>query len=91
MLKDILYIGLGGFLEVKERIEKELKALEEKGKINKEDSKNFLKSLYEKGEEEHNKHCEAKKKFIKELIEEFNIATKDDIKALEEKFAKKSL
>ncbi|PSM52755.1 hypothetical protein CBLAS_0879 [Campylobacter blaseri] len=91
MFKDLFYIGLGGFLEAKERIEKELKALEEKGKISKEDSKDFLKNLYNKGEEEHSKHCDAKKKFIKELIEEFNIATKDDIKALEEKIEKKFL
>ncbi|CZE51065.1 phasin family protein [Campylobacter geochelonis] len=89
MLKDMLYIGLGGFMEVKERVEKELKALEEKGKLSKDDSKAFLKNLYDKGEEEHNRHYELMTKALKDVIGELELATKDDIKNLEKKIDEK--
>lgn len=91
MLKDMLYIGLGGFLATKEKIQKELDALEEKGKLNKEDTKSFLKSLYEKGEDEHEKHMQILKDIMKEAIKDLNLATKDDIEKLEKKIDDKIL
>ena len=33
MLKDMLYITAGGFLTIKDRVQKELNALENRGKI----------------------------------------------------------
>lgn len=81
MLKDLLYIGAGGVLTLKDRIEKELKALEERGKLTKEDSKAFIDKLYDRAEIEHNKNIE----YFKTVIDELNLATKDDIKSLEEK------
>ena len=82
MLKELLYTGMGGALLLKEKVEEELKKLEEKGKINTSDTKTFLKSLKSKGEEEEKRLKEELKSAIREVIEELGIATKQDIEAL---------
>jgi hypothetical protein len=60
MLKELLYTGIGGALLFKERVEEELKKLEEKGKLNATDSKSFLEGLQTRGEDE--------EKRLKELV-----------------------
>lgn len=82
MLKELLYTGMGGALLLKEKVEEELKKLEEKGKINTSDTKTFLESLKSKGEEEEKRLKEELKSAIREVIEELGIATKQDIEAL---------
>jgi polyhydroxyalkanoate synthesis regulator phasin len=42
MLKELLYTGMGGALLLKEKVEEELKKLEEKGKISTTDTKSFF-------------------------------------------------
>lgn len=79
MLKELMYTGLGGALLIKERVEEELKKLEEKGKISTSDTKSFLESLKTKGENEEMRLKEEIKTAIKEVIEELGLATKKDI------------
>lgn len=79
MFKDLMYTGLGGALLLKEKVEEELKKLEEKGKINTTDTKSFLESLKTKGENEENRLKDELKSAIREVIEELGIATKKDI------------
>ncbi len=82
MFKELLYTGMGGALLLKEKVEEELKKLEEKGKINTSDTKTFLESLKSKVEEEEKRLKEELKSAIREVIEELGIATKQDIEAL---------
>lgn len=82
MLKELLYTGMGGALLLKEKVEEELKKLEEKGKINTNDTKSFLESLKSKGEDEEKRLKEEIKSAIREVIEELGIATKQDIEEL---------
>lgn len=82
MLKELLYTGVGGALLLKERVEEELKKLEEKGKLNSTDTKSFLESLKSKGEDEEKRLREEIKSAIREVIEELGIATKQDIEEL---------
>ncbi|PHM17465.1 MAG: hypothetical protein CJD30_06085 [Sulfuricurvum sp. PD_MW2] len=82
MLKELLYTGVGGALLLKERVEEELKKLEEKGKLNSTDTKSFLESLKSKGEDEEKRLKEEIKSAIREVIEELGIATKQDIEEL---------
>lgn len=84
MLKEIFYTGLGGAVLLKERVHAELSKMEEKGKITKEDAKEFIETLKTKGEEEESKHREEIKRLIKEVIDEMGIATKADIESLKE-------
>ncbi|NLK66432.1 MAG: hypothetical protein GX282_03035 [Campylobacteraceae bacterium] len=81
MLKDLLYIGAGGLLTIQDRVRKELNALEERGKITKEDSDAFIDKLYDRAKAEHDKNME----YFREVVGELNLATKDDIEALKEK------
>lgn len=85
MLKELLYTGMGGALLLKEKVEEELKKLEEKGKISTTDTKTFLESLKSKGEDEEKRLKEELKAAVREVIEELGIATKQDIESLKTK------
>lgn len=83
MLKELLYTGMGAAVLAKEKVEQELKKLEKDGKIKTDDAKNFLDSIEKKGKAEDDKIKEHFKKALKEVIDELDIATKDDLKKLE--------
>lgn len=85
MIKELLYTGFGGALMLKEKVEEEIKKLEEKGKLSKEDADNFIEKLKERGEEEEEKLKTHIKEALKEVIEEMNLATKADIDALKDR------
>jgi polyhydroxyalkanoate synthesis regulator phasin len=82
MLKDLIYIGLGGALLAKEKVEKELSELVEKGKLNKEEAQSFIDKAKVKGEEEEKEFKTHLKEVIKETLTEMNVATKEDIEKL---------
>ncbi len=84
MLKDLIFTGLGGALIFKEKIEEELKKLEEKGKVDTKDIKSFLESLEQKGKDSDVKFKDELKTTIKEIIDELGIATKEDLQKLKE-------
>ncbi|NPA73806.1 MAG: hypothetical protein GXO12_03770 [Epsilonproteobacteria bacterium] len=90
MLKDLLYAGLGAASIMKESIEEEVKKLEEKGKIKKDDAKSFIESLEKKGKEEDEKIKNLFKNAIKEVINELGLATKEDIEKLKEDIVSKA-
>ena len=87
MLKEFLHVSLGGMVLVKEKIEEELKVLQEKGKINSSDAKNFIDSIAQKGEEEDAKIKAKIKEILKEAIDELGLATKADIEELRSKLS----
>ncbi len=84
MLKELIFTGLGGALILKEKIEDELKKLEEKGKIDTKDAKSFLESLEQKGKESDEKFKNELKSTLKEIIDELGLATKEDLQKLKE-------
>ncbi|NCB13380.1 MAG: hypothetical protein EOM78_17305 [Erysipelotrichia bacterium] len=84
MLKELIFTGLGGALVLKDKIEDELKKLEEKGKLDTKDVKSFLESLEQKGKENDEKFKEELKSKMKEIIDELGLATKEDLAKLKE-------
>lgn len=84
MLKELITTGFGAATILKEKIEEEMKTLEDKGKIKKEDAKTFLESLEKKGKEEEEKAKEQLKNLLKDAINELGLATKDDLEKLKE-------
>jgi len=82
MLKDLIYIGLGGALLAKEKVEKELDELVEKGKLNKEEAQKFIDRAKSKGEEEEKAFKAKLKEAVREVLDEMDLATKADIEAL---------
>ena len=87
MLKELLHVGLGSVVVVKEKIEEELKVLQEKGKINTTDAKSFIESITKKGEEEDEKLKAKIKEMLKEAIVELGVATKKDLEDLKSKLS----
>lgn len=84
MLRELLNTGFGAASILKDKLEEEMKILEGKGKIKKEDALSLLKSLEQKGKEEEQKTKDEIKKMLKEVIDELGIATKEDLEKLKE-------
>lgn len=84
MLKDLIYAGIGATVVMKEKVEKELKKLEDEGKLKTSDAKSFLESIEKKGQEEQERVKEELKSTLKEVIDELGLATKEDLEKLKE-------
>lgn len=84
MLQNLLYTGMGAATLLKEKVEDEIKHLEEKGKIKTDDAKSFLESIESKGKDAEQKAKEELKHHLKEIISELGLATKEDIEKLKE-------
>ncbi|OIP55755.1 MAG: hypothetical protein AUK54_03425 [Helicobacteraceae bacterium CG2_30_36_10] len=84
MFKDFLYTGIGAAMVLKEKVEAEVKKLEEQGKLKTTDAKSFLNSIEVKGKEEEVKFKEQLKSTLKEVIDELGLATKADLEKLKE-------
>lgn len=82
MLKELLHVGLGSAVIFKEKIEEELKKLEEKGKISTSDAKSFIDSISQKGKEEDERLREKLKSMLQEIIDELGLATKKDLEEI---------
>lgn len=81
MLKELIHIGLGGALLAKEKVEKELNELVERGKLNKEEAQRLVDKARTKGEEEEKAFKSKLKEALREVIDEMDLATKSDIDA----------
>ncbi|MDD2356344.1 MAG: hypothetical protein PHX13_00365 [Thiovulaceae bacterium] len=84
MLKDLIYAGIGAASILKEKVEAEVKKLEDEGKLKTTDAKSFLESIEQKGKEEDDKFKEKLKSTLKEIIDELGLATKADLEKLRE-------
>ncbi|MGB3750766.1 MAG: hypothetical protein WA945_04310 [Arcobacteraceae bacterium] len=88
MFKELLHTSAGVAAILKEKVEEEMTKLEEKGKIKKDDAKDFLESLEKRGKEEDQKIKDQMKATLKEIIDELGLATKDDLEKLKEELKK---
>jgi polyhydroxyalkanoate synthesis regulator phasin len=84
MLQELLHTGMGAGLLLKEKVEDELKKLQDDGKIKTDDAKSFLESLKTKGEQEDEKVKQKLKSTLKEIVNELGIATKEDLEKLKQ-------
>ena len=84
MLKELLHTGIGVAVILKQKVEDEMKRLEDEGKIKTQDAKSFLESIETKGKEEEVRIKEQLKLTLKEVIEELGLATKEDLAKLKE-------
>jgi polyhydroxyalkanoate synthesis regulator phasin len=84
MLKDLLYTSIGAAMVLKEKVESEVKKLEDEGKLKKQDAQKFLDSIEDKAKTQEQKFKEQLKSTLKEIIDELNLATKEDLQKLKE-------
>lgn len=81
-LKDFFYAGLGAALTAKERIEKELDELKEKGKDGKDDIKKKLEEAKKRAKAFEDEFDRKLKDKVKGVLSEMGVATKEDLEAI---------
>jgi len=82
-VNQLLSLGLGMAVFSKEQVEKAVNRLVEKGNLTKAESTQLIDELLEKGEQSKQELNQALKDRVNEILSEMNVATKDEIKALE--------
>ncbi|MDY0190028.1 MAG: hypothetical protein RBR22_04765 [Desulfuromonas sp.] len=87
-IEQLFYAVLGGALAVKEKIETnngEIKAWQEKSE---ESARTFFAEMAQRGEDEKEQFKGMFKDILKEIVEELDLATKDDLKKLKQELEK---
>lgn len=84
-IKKGLAFGLGLAVTSKEQAEKFVDEMVKKGELSQEESKDIINQLIQRGEEEKNELKRIMREQIKQLMDELDLATKDDINKLEQR------
>ena len=84
-IEKALSLGLGLAIAGKEQVEKTVEELVKKGEVNKSESKELIQHLIQKGEEMKSQLEIAVKEKMNAAYTEMKLATKDDIKKLEDR------
>jgi polyhydroxyalkanoate synthesis regulator phasin len=85
MVKNVLYAGIGAAFLTKDKIEELKNDLVEKGKLSREEGKQFVDDLIKKSERAKDELELWINKRVEEKIDQLDLATKDDIADLRRK------
>ncbi len=83
LIKKGLALGLGLAVASKEQIEKVVDELVKKGEVSAAESKDLVEELVKKGEDEQKELKQKVRGYLRELLNELGIPTKDDLRGLE--------
>ncbi|MGE7604158.1 phasin family protein [Peribacillus sp. NPDC097675] len=87
LFKNIFSLGIGAAAATKEQIEKTVDTLVKKGDISKEESKDLIKQWVEKGEQAQKHIDDTVKVKVNQALNGLNLATKEEVQALERRIA----
>ncbi|MGR6008392.1 phasin family protein [Bacillus cereus group sp. BfR-BA-01453] len=87
IIKKGLALGLGMIVTTQEQAKKIADELVKRGELSQEESKEFVKEMYEKGKETKLELEQLINTKTKEVLGELNLATKEDIQRLEQRIA----
>lgn len=87
LFKNILSLGIGAASATKEQIERTVDTLVKKGDISKEESKDLIKQWIEKGEQAQKQIDDSVKIKVNQALNNLNLATKEEVQALERRIA----
>ncbi len=85
MLDSLISLGWGTFSLTREKAEKVVEYLIQKGDIGREDARQAIKELVQRGEEERAKFKEYLNGEISRMLEKGNLATKTELQELKER------
>jgi polyhydroxyalkanoate synthesis regulator phasin len=85
---DLFYLGLGGAFMAKDRAEKILDEMEERGQISRDEANKVIDEAKERARKQQEELDQTIKKRVKESIQEYGLATKDDIEDLKQHISK---
>lgn len=88
LIKKGLSFGLGLAVTSKEQAEKFVNDLVKKGELSLEESKDMVNQLVQRGEEEKKGLQRIVREQIKQILNELDLATKEDIQKLEQRIQK---
>jgi len=88
LIKKGLAFGLGLAVTSKEQAEKFVNDLVKKGELSLEESKDMVNQLIQRGEEEKKGLQRIVREQIKQILNELDLATKEDIQKLEQRIQK---
>src|SRR5699024_5833321 len=84
-LRKGLSLGLGLAVTTKEQVKKDVDELVEKGEMTRESSTSLVNHIVEEGQQVEKDIDEKIQKKVKEVLDEFDIATRDDIRRIEQR------
>lgn len=86
--KDFVQMGAGALIIAKEKVEKELEGLVEKGKMSRQEMEGTMERFKERGAQEEEDLKSKIKEIVQEVMSEMNIATRQDIDNLRDELKK---
>ncbi|MFH1037123.1 MAG: polyhydroxyalkanoate synthesis regulator [PVC group bacterium] len=88
LIKKTMYMGLGLAYLTKEKVEEISRELVKKGELSEREGRDLVDDLAKKSEEAKKALDKRIDRIIKDTLDRLNVATKDDLKALEKKLTK---
>lgn len=89
-VEQLFYAAMGGALAVKEKIETAGEELHSRHEKNAENARTFIDEMAQRGEQEKQQLRDMLKDNLKEIIDELDLATKDDLERLKQQLHKPS-
>lgn len=83
LINQVISLGLGAAITSKEQIEKIVNDLVTKGELSKAESKEWIDKLTERGAQARKELDEIVKLRIKQVLDELNLVSKDEVRELE--------
>jgi polyhydroxyalkanoate synthesis regulator phasin len=85
LVKKGLAFGLGLAVTSKEQVEKLVNEWVKKGELSKDESKEMISQLIQRGEEEKNELKRMIREQFKQMMDQLDVATKEDLNRLEQR------
>jgi polyhydroxyalkanoate synthesis regulator phasin len=85
LVKKAMFAGVGAAVVTKDKIEKSLQELVEKGKMSADEAKDLTEKIIEAGEKETSEARSEATKLFTEVLNRANVVTQDQIEALEKR------
>ena len=89
LIKNAFYTGLGAAELTKEKLEELAKEMVEKGKVSESEMKKFVDDAIAKSEERKEQLKKQLEKISEETLKKMNLASRDDLDALEKRLTEK--
>jgi len=89
LIKKAFYTGLGAAELTREKVEDLAKELADKGKVSDSEIKKFVDEMLDKSQERKDQLMQQVEKVMEEALKKMNLASRDDLDALEKRLAEK--
>jgi len=89
LIKKAFYTGLGAAELTREKVEDLAKELADKGKVSDSEIKKFVDEMLDKSQERKDQLMQQIEKMMEEALKKMNLASRDDLDALEKRLAEK--